>query len=115
MNYLKALLVSFRSVVLNEKQRVAKRRLIEENRERRKQETIKMKLKHEQCYHDFLTEEDRSLIDDIVSAYEETGINAPKPWTLVSARHPIGGSKWERGAAKDARPILTQFLSLIFT
>ena len=48
-----------------------------------------MKLKHEQCYHDFLTEEDRSLIDDIVSAYEETGINAPKPWTLVSARHAL--------------------------
>ena len=75
-------------MVLNDKQRVAKRKLIEENRERRKQEAVKVKLKHEQCYHDFLTEEDRSLIDDVVSAYEQTGVNAPKPWSLVSGKVP---------------------------
>lgn len=77
-------------MVLNDKQRIAKRRLIEENRERRKQDNLKIKFKHEQCYHDFLTDEDRSLIDDIVMAYETTGIKVTKTYTVVSIIHYLG-------------------------
>ena len=91
------------SVVLNDKQRVAKRKLIEENRERRKQESVKMKLKHEQCYHDFLTDEDRGLIDDIVNAYEQTGVNTPKPWTLVSVTT-LTQTKWVQNNKKLFTP-----------
>ena len=78
-------------VVLNEKQRVAKRRLIEDNRERRRVEQTRMKIKHEQCYHDCLTDDDRSLIGDIVGAYEQTSIKITKTYTIVS----LGVSDWE--------------------
>ncbi len=76
-------LLGFFVVVLNEKQRSAKRLLIQKNREKRQQETLKAKLKHEQCYHDCPTEEDRSLIDDIVTAFDQTGVNQSKPLNLV--------------------------------
>ena len=71
------------TVVLNDKQRVAKRKLIEDNRERRRSEALRNKLKHDECFHDHLTDDDRSLIDDIVSAYEQTSVNIRKPYTLV--------------------------------
>ena len=45
---------------------------------------VKVKLKHEQCYHDFLTDEDRALIDDIVTAYESTSIKVKNTYTMVS-------------------------------
>ena len=70
--------------MLNEKQRVAKRRLIAENRERRKQEQAKLKVKHDQCSHDNLTEEDRALINDIVSAYDLTAGKCTQNYVLVS-------------------------------
>ncbi len=72
------------TVVLNDKQRVAKRRLIEDNRERRRQETMRMKIKHDNCYHEFLTDEDQSLIGDIMSAYELTAVKITKTYNIVS-------------------------------
>ena len=71
-------------VVLNEKQRTAKRKLIEENRERRRNETVRAKMRHDQCYHDYLTEEDRNMIADVVTAYEQTAISATNSYALVS-------------------------------
>ena len=74
------------SVVLNERQRLAKRKLIEDNRERRRSEQVRTKLKHEECSHehDSITDDDRNLIDDIVSAYEQTSIKISKTYTIVS-------------------------------
>jgi len=71
-------------LVLNEKQRLAKRKLIEDNRERRRSEQVRMKVKHEDCghEHDSMTEDDRNLIDDIVSAYEQTSIKISKTYTI---------------------------------
>ncbi|XP_064646515.1 thyroid hormone receptor beta-like [Lineus longissimus] len=70
-------------LVLNERQRKAKRKLIEDNRERRRSDTVKMKLKHESCPHDHLTLDDRELIEKVKLAYEET---SPKlvSYSLVS-------------------------------
>ena len=72
------------AVVLNERQRVAKRKLIEENRERKRQEQTATKEKHDQCFHESMTDDDRAVIDDIVCAYEQTTIKITKPYTLVS-------------------------------
>ena len=73
-------------MVLNERQRVAKRRLIEENRERRRADNMRVKVnKHgEQCYHDCLTEEDQNLIQSIYTAYEQTAVKITKTYTIVS-------------------------------
>lgn len=46
-------------------------------------ESVRNKVKHDQCYHDHLTEEDRSLIQDIVAAYEQTAIKVTKTYSLV--------------------------------
>ncbi|XP_074663125.1 thyroid hormone receptor beta-A-like [Tubulanus polymorphus] len=63
-------------LVLNEKQRVAKRKLIEDNRERRKTESTTAKMsKHshnEGCTHDSLSLEDIQIVNDIVNAYAST-------------------------------------------
>ena len=62
-------------MVLNERQRVAKRRLIEENRERRKkdQEINEVKLQANQCFYEGgTTHDDRTIISDIMYAYEQT-------------------------------------------
>ncbi|CAD5118104.1 DgyrCDS6843 [Dimorphilus gyrociliatus] len=63
-------------LVLNEKQRVAKRKLIEDNRERRRQEqtvqSTRVKQQHENCIHDCLTNEDKILIAEIMKAYSQT-------------------------------------------
>ena len=79
----------FFTVVLNDRQRVAKRRLIEENRERRRAEQLRNKVKHDQCYHDCLTDEDSSLIRDIVTAYEQTAVKVTKTYTIVSVPQEI--------------------------
>ena len=62
----------FFSVVLNEKQRKAKRKLIEDNRERRKEEEIRHKIKDSGYDQDALTDHDRGLICEVVTAYEYT-------------------------------------------
>lgn len=72
------------SVVLNERQRLAKRKLIEDNRERRRAETAMIKLKTDVNNTDDLTDEDQNLIDDIVIAYEQTAIKVTKTYTIVS-------------------------------
>ncbi|XP_045178191.1 thyroid hormone receptor alpha-like [Mercenaria mercenaria] len=59
-------------LVLNEKQRTAKRRLIEENRERRRDEQTKTKTKENYQDQDVLTDTDRGLICEVVTAYEYT-------------------------------------------
>ncbi|XP_013406710.1 thyroid hormone receptor beta-A [Lingula anatina] len=69
-------------LVLNEKQRVAKRKLIEENRERRRMEQMRLKLKQEHCMHDSMTEDDKMLVQDIVAAYEQTSVNVTKNYTI---------------------------------
>ncbi|KAI0240712.1 Thyroid hormone receptor beta [Lamellibrachia satsuma] len=69
-------------LVLNERQRVAKRKLIEENRERKRQEQTATKEKHDQCFHESMTDDDRAVIDDIVCAYEQTTVKITKPYTL---------------------------------
>lgn len=60
------------SVVLNEKQRTAKRKLIEENREKRKEEQLKVRVKDVMQDQDTLTDKDRGLICEVVTAYEYT-------------------------------------------
>ncbi|XP_060076185.1 thyroid hormone receptor beta-like [Ylistrum balloti] len=57
-------------LVLNEKQRKAKRKLIEDNRDKRKSEAQKLKTKADLCPHDTLTENDKVLIAEVVNAYE---------------------------------------------
>lgn len=65
-------------LVLNEKQRKAKRKLIEENREKRKQDHVKVKPKPmEACNHDSLTETDKTIITEVTSAYEQTAVKVP--------------------------------------
>lgn len=65
-------------LVLNEKQRKAKRKLIEDNREKRKQENVKVKPKPtEACNHDSLTETDKTIIAEVTSAYEQTAVKVP--------------------------------------
>ncbi|XP_052814170.1 thyroid hormone receptor beta-like [Mya arenaria] len=59
-------------LVLNEKQRTAKRRLIEENRERRKEEQDVPKVRETSPSNDALTDQDRGLICEVVTAYEYT-------------------------------------------
>ena len=59
-------------MVLNEKQRLAKRKLIEENRVRRKLELSGVKPKTEQetpHEQDSLSEDDKILIQNVTSAY----------------------------------------------
>lgn len=74
-------------VVLNEKQRKAKRKLIEENREKRKQETTKVKTKPiEGCNHDTLTETDKTIIAEVTSAYEQTVVKVPMKENAVSSK-----------------------------
>lgn len=65
-------------VVLNERQRKAKRKLIEENRERRKQDHVKgLRLDTADTAPEHMSDRDRSLIADICAAYEATRIKAP--------------------------------------
>ncbi|XP_041375002.1 thyroid hormone receptor beta-A-like [Gigantopelta aegis] len=59
-------------LVLNERQRTAKRKLIEDNRERRKTEEVRTKIRIEDCEPDQLSEQDRCLIGEICMAYEAT-------------------------------------------
>lgn len=76
-------------VVLNEKQRIAKRKLIEENRERRKRETMQgCTLSEPSCSKsetssvgssiEALTQADNTLISAIVQAFEKSSANMPE-------------------------------------
>ncbi|ELT99607.1 hypothetical protein CAPTEDRAFT_167148 [Capitella teleta] len=69
-------------LVLNEKQRIAKRKLIEDNRERRRAETVTIKAKPDTPTSDDLTDEDQNIIDDIVIAYEQTAIKVTKTYPV---------------------------------
>ena len=68
---------------------MAKRKLIEENRERKRQEQTETKVKHGQCFHESMTDDDRAVIDDIVCAYEQTTVKITKPYTLVSCHQTL--------------------------
>ena len=64
-------------MVLNEKQRQAKRKLIEENRQKRRHDSVSgtspVGEGHVHCSHsDALTSEDHVLIQEVVVAYEQT-------------------------------------------
>lgn len=87
-------------MVLNEKQRVAKRKLIEENRERRRRETVPVNQKdsseNEQeseaapqlpLIELALSEEDSDLINCIVSAFERSVEQPSHPTTSVSTKY----------------------------
>lgn len=59
------------AVVLNEKQRLAKRRLIEENRERRRMEHTYVKNRNDSLTEDVepLSDDDKRLIEQVTTAY----------------------------------------------
>jgi len=64
---------------------VAKRRLIEENRERRKEEEVKTKVINIHD-NDTLTDQDRSLICEVATAYEYTAGKTSNKVSVVSVR-----------------------------
>ena len=59
-------------MVLNAKQRVAKRQLIQGNRVRRKQENVVTNHQLRSLNENIMTTYEESLIENIVTAYEET-------------------------------------------
>lgn len=64
-------------MVLNEKQRRAKRKLIEDNRKKRQTDDFKPKTPADGCLHELMTENDRLLINEIVQAYDQTNVTLP--------------------------------------
>lgn len=64
-------------MVLNEKQRKAKRKLIEENRQKRKNDAVKKKQESEGSTSDVVTDTDRDLLHEITTAYENTAVKIP--------------------------------------
>mgnify|MGYP000429271852 CR=1 FL=1 len=64
---------------------MAKRRLIEENRERRKEEEVKTKVINIHD-NDTLTDQDRSLICEVATAYEYTAGKTSNKVSVVSVR-----------------------------
>ncbi|XP_055343658.1 thyroid hormone receptor beta-A-like isoform X2 [Paramacrobiotus metropolitanus] len=72
-------------LVLSENQRVAKRQLIEENRERRELELLRSKLVQE-ATEKILTDADRALIREITEAYRQ----ALMPHYVTQITHPYG-------------------------
>ena len=90
------------TVVLNERQRVAKRKLIEDNRSRKRSEEqlqaaqTQLQIKDEQqCAHDVLTQHDHYIIDEVVSAYEQTTAKVSKPFHMVSGVNRDEWFSWE--------------------
>lgn len=71
-------------VVLNEKQRVAKRKLIDDNRQRRRSEETKVRIRDDSSINDYLTEEDRSLLVEIVRSYDISSYKHTNKFDLVS-------------------------------
>ncbi|XP_050419412.2 thyroid hormone receptor beta [Patella vulgata] len=61
-------------LVLNEKQRKAKRKLIEENRERKRDEVVRQRTSPIPCDIDVLNDNDKTLIDDVVNAYNNSSV-----------------------------------------
>lgn len=60
--------------------------MIEDNREKRKQENVKVKPKPtEACNHDSLTETDKTIIAEVTSAYEQTAVKVPIKEPVVSS------------------------------
>ena len=70
-------------MVLNDKQRVAKRQLIEENREKRKMEEIRAKIIQEVLEAN-LTQPDRLLIQELVATYHR--VLAPQYTRILTVR-----------------------------
>ena len=64
---------------------MAKRRLIEENRESRKEEEVKTKVINIHD-NDTLTDQDRSLICEVATAYEYTAGKTSNKVSVVSVR-----------------------------
>ena len=64
-------------MVLNEKQRKAKRKLIEDNRRKKHVDVFKVKVRENACVHDLMTDTDRLLISEIVKAYDQTNVTMP--------------------------------------
>ena len=92
------ILFSTITVVLNEKQRVAKRKLIEDNRERRRDEVVTQRVKTEPIEHpanqhivagggggggDCMSNDDRRIINEIGNAYDQTAVKVTKTYTIV--------------------------------
>ena len=72
-------------VVLNDRQLVAKRRLIEENRERRRKDAELNAVKQQttQCFYEGgTTQDDRTIISDIMYAYEQTAAKQEMPYVV---------------------------------
>ena len=79
--------ISLLPVVLNEKQRVAKRKLIEDNRERRREEQVQCKVRPDAYQNDDeMTDEDKRLVISIANAYEQTSVKVTKTYAIVSIR-----------------------------
>lgn len=80
----------FAAVVLNEKQRVAKRKLIEENRARRRSEHVELpeespeKPDNNVPIPEGMTDNDRRLISSIITAYEYTSAKITNNYSIVS-------------------------------
>ncbi|KAL3856025.1 hypothetical protein ACJMK2_015222, partial [Sinanodonta woodiana] len=73
--------------VLNEKQRKAKRKLIEDNRERKKAESIKSKTRPSSSDHEPLSDADQSLINQVINAYESTVTKVQKRGPVLDANN----------------------------
>lgn len=77
-------------VVLDEKQRKAKRQLINENRERRKLENIRSQIVSEETGHR-MSEEDKNLIHEITKAFVDT-VDVSNYWIERLDGWPVGFS-----------------------
>ncbi|ESP03186.1 hypothetical protein LOTGIDRAFT_171663 [Lottia gigantea] len=63
-------------LVLNEKQRKAKRKLIEDNRERKRDEVVRQRTSPEPNDYEVLNDNDKKMIDDITNAYNNSSIKS---------------------------------------
>ncbi|OQV15794.1 Thyroid hormone receptor beta [Hypsibius exemplaris] len=82
-------------LVLNDKQRVAKRQLIEENREKRKLDDIRSKLIRE-VLEDHMTPQDRQLIQELVAAY----------YRVLAPQYQVKSENCEVATSSTHRPVL---------
>ncbi|CAG2233551.1 NR1A2 [Mytilus edulis] len=87
-------------LVLNEKQRRAKRKLIEDNRKKRQTDDFKPKTPADGCLHELMTENDRLLINEIVQAYDQTNVTLPPKGSEVenSDPEPHSPEAWQKMA-----------------
>ncbi|KAL5005642.1 hypothetical protein ScPMuIL_016800 [Solemya velum] len=81
--YRKCLVVGMAiDLVLNEKQRKAKRKLIQENRDRRRRDAVKVNTPDVGCPESHLAANERFLIEQTVLAYSRTTINDSEKYSL---------------------------------